>query len=114
MIVFAHFKDIDNQSTQETIYNKLFLLIIDEFHFYYHQCDHYSQRSIERVVMNFFKKLFCTRMKGMTFFLFLHIASSFFIYKDAMCKDSKHATLFYCSQESCWFLLCISLLLSSR
>ena len=54
---FAHFKDIDSQCTQETIYNKLFLLIIDQFHCYYHQCDLYSQRSIDRVVMQFFKKL---------------------------------------------------------
>ena len=67
MNVFAHFKDIDNQSTQETIYNKLFLLIIDEFHFYYHQCDHYSQRSIERVVMNFFKKTFLHAYEGHDF-----------------------------------------------
>ena len=99
MNIFAHFKDIDSQCTQQTIHNKLFLLIIDQFHCYYHQCDHYSQRSIERVVMNFFKEVFYTRMKGTTFFLFLHIASSFFIYKDTVCKDSKHAVLFYYGQE---------------
>ena len=38
--------------------------------------------------------------EGHDFFLFLHVASWFFIYKDAMCKDSKHAVLFYCDQES--------------
>ena len=100
MNIFAHFKDIDSQCTQETIYNKLFLLIIDQFHCYYYQGDHHSQRSIERVVMNFFKKAFYTHMKGTTCFLFLHIASSLFIYRDAMCKDSKHAVLFYCGEES--------------
>ena len=100
MNIFAYFKDIHSQCTQETIHNKLFLLIINEFHCYYHQCDHYIARSIERVVMNFFKNIFYTRMKGTTLFLFLHIASSFFLSEDAMCKDSQHAVLFYCSQES--------------
>ena len=97
---FAHFKDIESECTQETIHNKLFLLIMNQFQCYYHQCDHYSQRSIERVVMNFFKKLFYTCMKATTFFLFLHIASSFFICRDAICKDSKHAVLVYCAQAS--------------
>ena len=57
MNIFAHFKDIDSQCTQETIHTKLFLLIINQFHCYYHRRDHYSQRTIERVVMNFFKTL---------------------------------------------------------
>ena len=114
-----------------------------------------------------FEKTFLyKRMKGKTFFLFLRIASSFFIYRaevstgqdflscsalsykteqdrtkiknatcptgqnrtehqdrlscaqlwyrDATCKDSKHAVLFCCSEESWWFLLCSSLSLSSR
>ena len=56
MNIFAHFKDIDNQCTQQTIHNKLVLLIIDQFHCYYHQCDHYIRRFIERVVMRFFRK----------------------------------------------------------
>ena len=99
MNTFAHFKDIDSQCTQDTIHNKLLLLIINQFQYYYHHCDHYSQRSIERVVTNFFKKLFYKRMKGTTSFRFLHIASSFFIYRDAMCRNSKHAVLFYCGQE---------------
>ena len=100
MNIFAHFKDIAIRRTQETIHNKLFLLINNQFQCYYHQCDHYSQRSIERVVMDFFKNLFYTCMKGTTFFLFLHIAPSFFIDRDAMCNNSKHALLFYCGQES--------------
>ena len=100
MNIFAHVKDIESECRQDRIHNKLFLLIIDQFQCYHHQCDHYSQRLIERVVMNFFKKLFYTCMKGTTFFLFLHIESSFFIYRDAICKDSKHAVLFYCRQES--------------
>ena len=58
MNIFAHFKDIDSQCTQDTNQNKLLLLIIDHFQCYYHQCDHYNQRSIERVVMNFFKKFY--------------------------------------------------------
>ena len=94
MNIFAHFKDIDSQCTQDTIHNKLFLLIINQFHCYYYQFDHYIQRLIEKVVMNFFEILFYTCMKGTTFFLLLHIASSFFIYKDAMCKDSRYAVLF--------------------
>ena len=107
MNMFAHFKDIDSQCTQDTIHDKLFLLIINQFHCYYYQGDHYIVRSIERVVMNFFKKLFYTRMKGTTSFLFLHIASLFFFLKDAMCKGSKHAVLFCFSQECWWLLLCI-------
>ena len=58
MNIFEHFKDIDSQCTQDTNQNKLLLLIIDHFQCYYHQCDHYNQRSIERVVMNFFKKFY--------------------------------------------------------
>ena len=104
---FAHVKDIESECTEDRIHNKLFLLIMNQFQCYYHQRDHYSQRSIERVVMNFFKKLFYTCMKDTTFFLFLHIASSFFIDRDAICKDSKRAVLFYSRQESCWLLLCI-------
>ena len=107
MNIFAHFKDIDSQCTQETIHNKLFLLIINQFHFYYYQCDHYSQRSIERVVMNFFKKPFFKCMKGTTFFLFLHIASSFFIYRDAMCKDTVNRPCSSTVVKSLeWFFLC--------
>ena len=64
MNIFAHFKDIAIRRTQETIHNKLFLLIINQFQCYYHQCDHYSQRSIERVVMNFFKKTFLHVYEG--------------------------------------------------
>ena len=56
MNIFAHFKEIESQCTQETIRNKLFLFSIDQFHFYYHQCDHYIVRSIERVVIHFFKR----------------------------------------------------------
>ena len=113
MNIFAHFKDIDSQCTQQTNHNKLFLLIINQFHFYYYQGDHYSRRSIERVVMHFFKNPLFKCMKGMIFFQLLHIASSFFIYRDAMCKDSKQAVLFYCGQESWWFPLCSSLSLPS-
>ena len=54
MNIFAYFKDVNSQCTQETIYNKLFLLIIDQFHYYYH---HYRQRSNERVVMHFFQNV---------------------------------------------------------
>ena len=61
MNIFAHFNDIDSQCTQQTIHNKLFLLIINQFHWYYYQCDHYIAKSIERVVMHFFKK-FKTRL----------------------------------------------------
>ena len=100
MNIFAHVKDTESECTQETIHNKLFLLIMNQFQCYYHQCDHYSQRSIERVVMNFFKKLFYTCTKGTTFVLFLHIESSFFIDRDAMCNNSKHAVLVYFSQAS--------------
>ena len=114
MKIFAHVKNIAIRRTEETIHNKSFLLIMNQFQCYYHQCDHYSQRWIERVVMNFFKKLFYTCMKATTFFLFLHIESSFFICRDAICKDSKHAVLVYCAQASWWFLLCIWLSLSSR
>ena len=62
MNIFAHFKDTDSQCTQVIIHNKLFLLIINQFQCYYHRCDHYSQRSIERVVMIIFKKNFFTRV----------------------------------------------------
>ena len=41
MNIFAHFKDIDSQCTQETIRNKLFLSIINQFHCYYYRVDHY-------------------------------------------------------------------------
>ena len=99
-IINEHFKDIDSQCTQNIVHNKLFLLIINQFYCYYHPCDHYSQRSIERVAMNFFKKLFYKRMKGTACLLSLHIASSFFIYRDAMCKHSRHTVLLYCGEES--------------
>ena len=45
----------ESECTPETIHNKLCLFIIDQFHFYYHQYDHYIARSIERVIMHFFK-----------------------------------------------------------
>ena len=58
MNICAHFKDIDSECTQDRIRNKLCLFIIDQFHFYYHQCDHYITRSIERVVIHFFKRFY--------------------------------------------------------
>ena len=39
---FAHFKGIDGQCTQETIHNKLVLLIIAQIHCYDYRRDHYS------------------------------------------------------------------------
>ena len=51
-------KDTAIRLTQKIIQNKLFLLIINEFHYYYHRCDHYIVRPIERVVMHFFKKCY--------------------------------------------------------
>ena len=58
MNICAYFKGIESGCTQDRIHNKLFLLIIDQFQRYYHQCGRYSQRSTERVVMNFSKNLF--------------------------------------------------------
>ena len=58
MNIFVHFKDLDKQCTQQTILNTLFLLIMNQFQCYYHQCDHYLVRPIERVVMHFFKKCY--------------------------------------------------------
>ena len=57
MNIFAHFKDIESESTQDRIHNKLFLLVIDQFQCYYHQCDCYIQRSIERVAMDFLQNV---------------------------------------------------------
>ena len=57
MNIFAHFKGIESECTQDRIHNKLFLLIIDQFQCYCHQCGHYNQRSIERVVMHFFQNV---------------------------------------------------------
>ena len=54
---FAHFEDIESECTQDRIHNKLFLLIIDQFQCYYHQCDRYIQRSIERVAMDVFQNV---------------------------------------------------------
>ena len=57
MNIFAHVKDIESECTQDRIHNKLFLLIIDQLHCYYDQCDCYIARSIERVVMDFFQNV---------------------------------------------------------
>ena len=57
MNIFAQLKDIESECTQDRIRNKLCLFIIYQFHFYYHQCDHCIQRSIERVVMHFFQNV---------------------------------------------------------
>ena len=67
MNIFAHAKDIESECTQDRIHNKLFLLIINQFHCYYHQCDYYVVRSIERVVMDFFEKSFLHVYEGHDF-----------------------------------------------
>ena len=56
-----------NVHNRQFTINYFYLLLI-EFPCYYHQCDRYSQQSIEWVVMHFFKKSFLQAYEGHDFF----------------------------------------------